>query len=417
MVNAYIIAPKDLSIRTDNVPTLNPLSFSAAQINVLTNLPYGFISVNGKIFIGNTDDLPVFIKYADGRVDILDKPDTEAVAYGSFVVSGIAILVSENQERNTSGIPYLQEFKEVKRVVIGILNDGNIFVVYCSATIEDLKCMLCAYGVSVALLLSSDNVYFNNPRGGIVSGVRPIITLQAAYYEELPTPIIVIDPAHGGTDFGNCANNLVEKDLTLKIATEIKTYLKRKYYGTFTMIRNTDVLVPLTHKARFIRSIHADLVYACHINTSDGLKRGVEFSYCIGLTESARSLVIDLYTYLSQKFYSQGIIDNGIYLGYKDLYETYSCPLFTANTLYMDNAEDAHLLSKPHFIKTLAETQAEAIAQVIGLQTRVSNTQFTKPINMTHFKVNVGKFKFKLAAVELCEKLKKQGYDAYVTKE
>jgi len=64
----------------------------------------------------------------------------------------------------------------------------------------------------------------------------------------------------------------------------------------------------------------------------------------------------------------------------------------------------------------LAEIQAESLAKAMNLQKRVSNSQITKQEDK-YFKVNVGKFKFKLGALELCEKLRQLGFNAYVIKE
>jgi len=409
MVNAYIIAPKDLMIQADNTPSISPLSFSAAHIKG-TNTPCGIIAVNGKIFIGSTEDLPVFVKYTDGRVDILNKPDAESVAYASFVVSGTAILVSENQPRNTSNIPHLQELNKINRIAIGILENGNIFVVYCCATIEKLKTMLCAYGVSVAMLLSSNNVYFNNPRGGIHVGTQPIITLQAAYYEEMPTPIIVIDSGYDDTDVSINSHRLLEVSIAFKIATEIKAFLKERYYGTFILIDSKDELIPTVYKLKFIPSMQADLVYICRTSINNEKFNNANFLYYSEKNESSK-LVLDLYKNLSQNLAVLGITSSIPTYNYSELYETYNCPVFIKDVSNINDTKNTALF------KSIVRSQAETLAQTMGLQKRITNTQITNNISNKYFRVMVGQYKFKLGANELCEQLRKQGFNAYIVRE
>ena len=418
MINAYIIAPKNLKIRTDNSPILSPLAFSASQINPITALPYGLIAVRGKAYVGSPDELPVFVRYKDGHVDILEKPEGTDVAYADFVISGTALLVSENQPRDTTDAKYTRPFDDVKRVVIGVLEDGNVFVVFCNATIQKLKDMLCAYGVHTGILLSSDNVYFSNPRSGIGYGDLPVMSMQATYYEEVPTPIIAIDPAHGGKDLGYSSGDLNEKEITLTIAREIRSYLNENYYGTFILTRSDDNLITLNNKIQFVNAIQADLVYTCHVNASDGMTRGMECFYNADSSESTHNLVKDIYTRVADLLSVQGIKGNGLHPKQLKLFEAYPCPAFIAKILYIDNVEDAHMLEKPEILHFLAVSQAEALAQALGLSMRVNSAKIAKVDNKL-FKVNIaqGQFKFKMGALALCDRLRQHGFDAYITRE
>lgn len=417
MVNAYIVSPKDLTLRTDNVPTLNPLAFSASQINKTTGLPLGITAVKGKVCVGSIDELPVFVRYSDGRADILDKPDGESVAYGDFVVTGTAIVVAEGQPRVPPHREYLRPLDSVRRVVIGLLADGNVLVILCTATLYKLQAMLCAYDVVTALLLASEDAYFSNPRSGISLGEQPMVSLQATYYEEIPTPIVVIDPAHGGTDYGHFTSTLREKDLTLTIAKEMQTYLRENYYGTFFLTRTDDSLVPLMRKIGFVDNIQADFVYTCHINVLDGATRGFECQCSSDTSDSTKALVTSLHSRLAQLFERQGITDNGLHYKSIKTIERYHCPSFTAKTLYIDNAEDFNILSKPLMLRMLAVAQAEALAQALELNKRIRTTKRTSCIDDKRYRVNVGEFPFKLGALELCDKLRQQGFDAYITRE
>lgn len=417
MTNAYIVSPNDLVVHTDNTPTLNPLAFSASQIVNTTGLPCGITSVNGKVFIGSTDELPVFVRYKDGSADILAKPDTEAVAYSSFMVSGVCILVSENTPCELHYVKHLRHRDNVKRIALGLMEDGRVIVVYCTSDVYKLAAKLCAYGVVNAILLSSDNVYFNNPRNGIIGEDQPVITLQATYYEELPSPVVVIDPAHGGEDPGNVSRSKLEKTFTLILAKGMEAYLKENYLGTFVLTRNTDALVPPQAKIKFLEDIQADFIYTCHLNALNGVTRGFECESYSNITEGAKDVVHGIHERLANLLAPYGIKSNGLNLKSLAAYEAYPCPMFISKMLYMDNAEDDNILSKPDMVRAIWIAQAEALAQALGLSRRVSKPKVCEVETKT-FNVHVGeKFTFKLGAMELCEKLRQLGFDAYVTRE
>lgn len=79
--------------------------------------------------------------------------------------------------------------------------------------------------------------------------------------------IIVLDPGHGGTDGGACANNLKEKDLNLKIATYCKEELE-KYTGIKVyMTRTGDTYPTLDERVSYATSVNADLFVSFHINS------------------------------------------------------------------------------------------------------------------------------------------------------
>jgi len=99
----------------------------------------------------------------------------------------------------------------------------------------------------------------------------------------LPTPparrVIVLDPGHGGDDPGASGlGGLVEKDVTLRAATEIRRALERTDPTLVVLLtRNEDMLVPLRARYRFAEAQEADLFVSLHTNAaSDRRARGAE---------------------------------------------------------------------------------------------------------------------------------------------
>ncbi len=95
---------------------------------------------------------------------------------------------------------------------------------------------------------------------------------------------IVIDPGHGGDDFGTVDNDLVEKDLTLDIGTRLTALLRASGYEVH-MTREDDRELVLRERADIANRLHSDLFVSIHINwIAYKRARGVE-TYYLGTTE------------------------------------------------------------------------------------------------------------------------------------
>jgi N-acetylmuramoyl-L-alanine amidase len=80
--------------------------------------------------------------------------------------------------------------------------------------------------------------------------------------------VIVIDPGHGGPDSGTVGEGGVyEKDIVLATALKLKATLMTRGY-TVHMTRESDVIVPLTQRARIGRAYKADLFISIHADSN-----------------------------------------------------------------------------------------------------------------------------------------------------
>ena len=83
---------------------------------------------------------------------------------------------------------------------------------------------------------------------------------------------IVIDPGHGGTDYGGTSVGgleFQEKFLTFKLAQYLQ-YELRKYKGaTINMTRYADYHMTSVERAEYAERVGADIVISLHFNTSD----------------------------------------------------------------------------------------------------------------------------------------------------
>ena len=77
---------------------------------------------------------------------------------------------------------------------------------------------------------------------------------------------VVVDPGHGGCEYGAVAFGLREKDINLQISKILKKELKRKGAKVY-ITRNKDKQVPLYDRVDFARKKNADILLSIHQNS------------------------------------------------------------------------------------------------------------------------------------------------------
>jgi N-acetylmuramoyl-L-alanine amidase len=103
---------------------------------------------------------------------------------------------------------------------------------------------------------------------------------------------VVLDPGHGGKDFGANYYGFVEKNIALKVALKVGKNLER--YDDIEVIytRSTDVFIELMERARIANRANANLFLSIHCNAvakSDA--HGTE-TFVMGLTKNASNLEV-----------------------------------------------------------------------------------------------------------------------------
>jgi N-acetylmuramoyl-L-alanine amidase len=84
-------------------------------------------------------------------------------------------------------------------------------------------------------------------------------------------PVIVIDPGHGGIDPGAAAHSgVIEKDLVLSFAQQLKRRLEGQGRYRVLMTRDEDVFISLGDRVRSARSARADLFISIHADSISG---------------------------------------------------------------------------------------------------------------------------------------------------
>lgn len=92
---------------------------------------------------------------------------------------------------------------------------------------------------------------------------------------------IVIDPGHGGHDTGTIGRGgLMEKDLVLQVARDLKRLIEDKIGAEVVLTRNDDSFVSLEERTAIANQARADLFLSIHANSSTSrVTSGVETYY------------------------------------------------------------------------------------------------------------------------------------------
>ena len=99
--------------------------------------------------------------------------------------------------------------------------------------------------------------------------IRPILAPQTLKKKNILRRI-VLDPGHGGRDFGaqNIGRKLREKDLALDVALRLQQKLQADGFQVF-LTRKSDTYIPLDQRAEFANRMNADLFISIHFNSVD----------------------------------------------------------------------------------------------------------------------------------------------------
>lgn len=83
--------------------------------------------------------------------------------------------------------------------------------------------------------------------------------------------VIVLDPGHGGKDFGACENGAKEKDINLNVAKKLHNMIEKELNDEVkvVMTRSTDVYLTLQERADVANDAGGDLFMSIHVNSID----------------------------------------------------------------------------------------------------------------------------------------------------
>lgn len=236
--------------------------------------------------------------------------------------------------------------------------------------------------------------------------------------------IIVLDPAHGGSDPGTSANGMKEKDISLDICKRTKSYLEKNYDGVKVLLtRSSDKTISSQYRTDFANRNKADCFVSPHVNAGGGT--GFESYVVVGAhPNSAGKLQRFIHEEMSSVLKKHGLRDRGKKYDNQSqhsrlhvLRATKMKACLTEN-FFIDTKKDANLLKSASFRQEVAEAHARAIARCEGLKKKS-----TKPTPKPSPTPNPGKAKFRVVAGSFADRdnaeervkaLKAKGFDSFI---
>lgn len=92
-------------------------------------------------------------------------------------------------------------------------------------------------------------------------------------------PLVVIDAGHGGIDGGASGSGLLEKDVTLAMARDLRRTLETTGKYRVALTRDSDKFIRLEERVHIARRLKADLFVSIHADSSEGMTRAKGASF------------------------------------------------------------------------------------------------------------------------------------------
>ncbi|MGK5594407.1 MAG: N-acetylmuramoyl-L-alanine amidase family protein [Parachlamydiaceae bacterium] len=187
-----------------------------------------------------------------------------------------------------------------------------------------------------------------------------------------PYKMVVIDPGHGGEDFGTHSHlkpRYQEKFLNLTTARFLKNYLTELGYQTI-MTRNDDTFIPLLTRASFANAQPSALFISVHFNSAPSKEaRGIEIYFYEKdknkkrVDQSKRLAELVLKSVISQtKAKSRGVKHGNFAV----IRET-TMPAILVEGGFLTNDEEIQKIKNPEYLKKLALGMAKGIDSYLRL--------------------------------------------------
>lgn len=126
--------------------------------------------------------------------------------------------------------------------------------------------------------------------------LRLVFDVEQSLQGRRPTsrraPLVLLDPGHGGDDYGTRAYEMTEADLALDITRRVRSWLRRLTPAVrVRLTRDTDVLLSLEERAAMANALSADLFVSVHLNAaSERVNKGGVATFVLD-TENQRNVL------------------------------------------------------------------------------------------------------------------------------
>lgn len=390
-----LIRPENLRIEIGERETYgNTLRFGAVK-----NLSAGFVASGGYVY--NTHPLcpVVTLGYTEG-IAMRQSFRFSDITHYRAIFPYDHILVEDGKDVD------IQRDGRAKRNYIGILEDNALLYLHSRSTRREAAYTLKYFGAKHVICFDNSLLEIG---GAQLSEGRSDVNIAVEEYYAYDSPIIVLDPAHGGTDLGETNGLLYEKEIVLEVTKYAFSYLKNNYTGTFLITRARDINPPQEDRVALSRCLDADLVLNIHSGTGGS-----------GIATFVRRDTPTEASVATQNVLHASLVRNSKYPDRGKMRGDFFHLVYSSDVKRQVHVEipsvvhDLRLVNTPEFIPHMGMSLAKAIVETMGLKQKGPEPVAPKP---KLFRVQVGAFRNKDNAIKLMNQLRSNGYDSFITDE
>ncbi|MFD2562943.1 N-acetylmuramoyl-L-alanine amidase family protein [Aquimarina rubra] len=179
-------------------------------------------------------------------------------------------------------------------------------------------------------------------------------------------PIVIIDPGHGGTDYGAVSGNSIkEKDIVLNIALKILRLNTLVFENSFEiyLTRHIDTLIALGDRTKLSKVLKPDVFISLHCNQADNaFAKGIEV-YVFDNSIYKRSSTYIAYQIQAEAKEKLGFKTRGVkQASFQVLRETQSvCPAILLELGFLSAADEGGYLERSDKQDALALVVLESL--------------------------------------------------------
>lgn len=196
-----------------------------------------------------------------------------------------------------------------------------------------------------------------------------ILKVKKPYQVDSKQPLknlnITLDPGHGGTDSGACANGLKEKDLNLQITKKLETEFKKKGAEVY-LTRKEDTNPDLYDRVDYAKDNGSDFLLSIHQNSLANPDM-VNKKHGTGVYYYNKEAYLPAKEIQNSLLKETGFRDDGVNIGSFALTRTTNPVCILIECGYIIHKEEAKKLSDDKFQEKVAK------AIVHGLETYIKN--------------------------------------------
>ncbi|WP_114820399.1 N-acetylmuramoyl-L-alanine amidase [Chryseobacterium sp. KLBC 52] len=164
---------------------------------------------------------------------------------------------------------------------------------------------------------------------------------------------IVIDAGHGGNDFGATYGEILEKNIALSIAKEIRKINESQDKYEVILTRDSDSYPTLAERTEQINKLSPEMVISLHVNSSPEKERSDNgFEVYVQNSDVSKELAGKIY----KKFHARKISESNLHM----LRET-KAPAVLVELGFINNSDNRNYITSEKGQKEIAQKFVEII--------------------------------------------------------